>query len=32
MDFNNIIKKYGTPLFIYDCDKINKRISRTFDS
>ena len=27
MDFNNIIKNNGTPLFIYDCDKINKRIS-----
>ena len=27
MDFNDIIKSYDTPLFIYDCDKINKRIS-----
>ena len=27
MDFNNIIKKYGTPLFIYDCDIVKKRIS-----
>ena len=27
MDFNDIIKSYDTPLFIYDCDVIKKRIS-----
>lgn len=27
MNFNNIIKRYSTPLFIFDCDSINKRIS-----
>ncbi len=27
MNFNNIVKEYTTPLFIFDCDKIKERIS-----
>ena len=27
MNYENILNKYSTPLFIYDCDKLELRVN-----
>ena len=27
MNYENILSKYSTPLFIYDCDKLEQRVN-----